>query len=78
MKLVLETNFYSTKLGHAVRQKRGFLSLRAAAEKCGVPFATILRVEKGQIPYAKNYAKLMIWLNLPKERFAEFTDPTFY
>ncbi|MFC0433395.1 XRE family transcriptional regulator [Kutzneria buriramensis] len=51
------------------RLRRGRLSLRAAAEQAEVPFNTLARVEKGDLPDLGNFRRIVHWLGLPPERF---------
>jgi len=51
------------------RDRRGRLSLRAAAEQADVPFNTLSRVEKGDLPDLANFRRIVAWLGLPPERF---------
>lgn len=51
------------------RERRGRLSLRAAAEQADVPFNTLARVEKGDLPDLTNFRRIVTWLGLPPERF---------
>lgn len=57
------------KLVRAERQRRGRLSLRAAAAQAEVPFNTLARVEKGDLPDLANFRRIVHWLGLPPERF---------
>jgi transcriptional regulator with XRE-family HTH domain len=54
-----------------VRQRREelTLSLRAAADESGVPFNTLARVEKGDLPDLANFRRIVEWLGLPPEMF---------
>jgi transcriptional regulator with XRE-family HTH domain len=51
------------------RERRGRLSLRAAAEQADVPFNTLARVEKGYLPDLANFRRIVDWLGIPPERF---------
>ncbi|MDS0133209.1 MULTISPECIES: helix-turn-helix transcriptional regulator [unclassified Amycolatopsis] len=51
------------------RERRGRLSLRAAAEQAEVPFNTLARVEKGDLPDLANFRRIVEWLGLSPERF---------
>jgi transcriptional regulator with XRE-family HTH domain len=51
------------------RERRGRLSLRATAEQAEVPFNTLARVEKGDLPDLANFRRIVDWLGLPPERF---------
>ena len=51
---------YRTRLG---------LSLRAAAAEAEVPFNTLARVERGQLPDLANFRRIVNWLGVPAERF---------
>ncbi|MBX6750983.1 MAG: helix-turn-helix transcriptional regulator [Micromonosporaceae bacterium] len=51
------------------RERRGRLSLRAAAEQADVPFNTLARVEKGELPDLANFRRIVAWLGVPPERF---------
>jgi transcriptional regulator with XRE-family HTH domain len=57
------------RLVKAERERRGRLSLRAAAEQAEVPFNTLARVEKGDLPDLANFRRIVHWLGLPPERF---------
>jgi len=57
------------RLVRSERLKRGRLSLRAAAEQAEVPFNTLARVEKGDLPDLANFRRIVDWLGLPPERF---------
>lgn len=57
------------RLVNAERLKRGRLSLRAAAEQAEVPFNTLARVEKGDLPDLANFRRIVHWLGLSPERF---------
>jgi transcriptional regulator with XRE-family HTH domain len=57
------------RLVHTERLKRGRLSLRAAAEQAEVPFNTLARVEKGDLPDLANFRRIVHWLGLSPERF---------
>lgn len=57
------------RLVRAERERRGRLSLRAAAEQAEVPFNTLARVEKGDLPDLANFRRIVHWLGLPPERF---------
>jgi transcriptional regulator with XRE-family HTH domain len=59
------------RLVKAERQRRGRLSLRAAAEQAEVPFNTLARVEKGDLPDLANFRRIVHWLGLAPERFFE-------
>jgi transcriptional regulator with XRE-family HTH domain len=50
------------------RQELG-LSLRAAAAQSDVPFNTLARVEKGDLPDLANFRRIVEWLGLPPELF---------
>ena len=54
-----------------VRQHRHELglSLRAAAGQSDVPFNTLARVEKGDLPDLANFRRIVEWLGLPPELF---------
>ncbi len=51
------------------RERRGRLSLRAAAEQADVPFNTLARVERGDLPDLANFRRIVAWLGVPPERF---------
>lgn len=51
------------------RDRRGHLSLRAAAEQADVPFNTLARVEKGDLPDLANFRRIVAWLGLSPDRF---------
>jgi transcriptional regulator with XRE-family HTH domain len=54
------------------RKDRG-LSLRAAADQSEVPFNTLARVEKGDLPDLANFRRIVEWLGLPPEVFFQPT-----
>src|SRR5690242_6815282 len=54
------------------RQDLG-LSLRAAAAQSDVPFNTLARVEKGDLPDLANFRRIVEWLGLPPELFFQPT-----
>ena len=58
-----------------VRQHRRELglSLRAAAAQSDVPFNTLARVEKGDLPDLANFRRIVEWLGLPPELFFQPT-----
>jgi transcriptional regulator with XRE-family HTH domain len=56
-------------LVRAERERRGRLSLRAAADQAEVPFNTLARVEKGDLPDLANFRRIVAWLGVPPERF---------
>ena len=51
------------------RREEFGLSLRAAAGQSGVPFNTLARVEKGDLPDLANFRRIVEWLGLPPEMF---------
>jgi transcriptional regulator with XRE-family HTH domain len=56
-------------LGRRVRERRGQLSIRQAAEDAGVSFSTLSRVEAGAQPDLATFLRLCAWLGEPPERF---------
>jgi len=57
------------ELGRLLRDRRGSLSLRQAAEAAGVSFSTFSRVEGGAQPDLVSFTKLCTWLGLPPSKF---------
>jgi transcriptional regulator with XRE-family HTH domain len=51
------------------RRKELGLSLRAAAAESDVPFNTLARVEKGDLPDLANFRRIVAWLGLSPELF---------
>jgi transcriptional regulator with XRE-family HTH domain len=49
------------------------LSLRDVSAQCGVPVATLSRVEQGRTPDLTNFRRIVEWLGLPPERFLQAT-----
>src|SRR5580658_8207307 len=45
------------------------LSLREVSTQCGVPVATLSRVEQGRTPDLATFRRIVEWLGLPSERF---------
>lgn len=56
-------------LGELVRQRRGTLSLRQAAEDVGISFSTLTRVEGGSQPDLTSFVKICAWLGEPPSKF---------
>jgi transcriptional regulator with XRE-family HTH domain len=56
-------------LGQLVKEHRGPLSIRQAAEEAGVSFSTLSRVEAGAQPDLATFLRLCAWLGEPPERF---------
>jgi len=56
-------------LGRMLRDRRGALSLRQAAQDAGVSFSTFSRVEAGSQPDLASFIKLCTWLGV---------SPTFF
>ncbi len=57
------------QLGAMLRERRGGLSLRAAAEDAGVSFSTFSRVEDGHHPDLATFTRLCAWLGVSPARF---------
>jgi transcriptional regulator with XRE-family HTH domain len=57
------------ELAAMLRQRRGSLSLRQAAEEAGVSFSTFSRVESGSQPDLASFSRLCTWLRVPPTRF---------
>jgi transcriptional regulator with XRE-family HTH domain len=51
-------------LGRLVQEKRGNRGVREVAREIGIGHATLLRVERGQLPDLENYQKICNWLGL--------------
>lgn len=56
-------------LGQMLRERRGSLSLRKAADEAGVSFSTFARVEDGSQPDLVSFTKLCAWLGLSPSQF---------
>lgn len=58
-------------LGPLLSQRRAELglSLREVSAQCGVPVATLSRVEQGRTPDLANFRRIIEWLGLPPDRF---------
>lgn len=56
-------------LGNQLRQRRGNLSMRAAAADAGVSLSTYSRVEAGHHPDLATFARLCTWLGVAPSRF---------
>lgn len=54
------------------REKR--MSLRALSDQIGVSFNTLSRVERGQVPSRASFQRIIDWLEIPAESFAELSD----
>jgi transcriptional regulator with XRE-family HTH domain len=59
------------KLAVAVRARRGKLSLRKAAEKSGVSYPTLSKIENGDKPDLETFIKVCRWIELPTEYFTQ-------
>jgi transcriptional regulator with XRE-family HTH domain len=57
----------------AQRRSELGLSLREVSAQCGVPVATLSRVEQGRTPDLANFRRIVEWLGLPPERFLQAT-----
>lgn len=51
-------------------------SLREVSAQCGVPVATLSRVEQGRTPDLATFRRIVEWLGLPPERFLNPTTRT--
>lgn len=58
-----------SQLARLLRDRRGMLSQRQAAEKAGVSFSTFSRVEAGAQPDLASFTRLCAWLGEPPSRF---------
>lgn len=58
-----------SELGRMLRERRGDLSLRKAAEMAGVSFSTLARVEDGAHPDLASFTRLCAWLRVSPSRF---------
>ena len=59
------------ELASLLRQHRAGhgLTLREVAAETGVPYSTLSRVEKGQIPDLATFRNIVEWLGVPADRF---------
>lgn len=62
-------------LGAMLRERRGNLSLRQAADAAGVSFSTFTRVEKGLQPDLTSFMLLCGWLGVPASQFFTSAAP---
>jgi transcriptional regulator with XRE-family HTH domain len=60
----------------AERRSELGLSLREVSAQCGVPVATLSRVEQGRTPDLANFRRIVEWLGVPPERFLQATTRT--
>jgi transcriptional regulator with XRE-family HTH domain len=58
-----------TELGRMLRERRGDLSLRKAAEQAKVSFSTFARVEDGAHPDLASFTRLCAWLRVSPSQF---------
>lgn len=58
-----------TELGRMLRERRGDLSLRKAAEQAQVSFSTFARVEDGAHPDLTSFTRLCAWLRVSPSQF---------
>jgi transcriptional regulator with XRE-family HTH domain len=61
------------ELGPLLRERRGALSVRQAAEEAGVSFSTLSRVETGHQPDLATFLRLCAWLGVEPSRFVRPT-----
>ena len=59
----------TSNLASMLRERRGSLSLRQAAEAAGVSFSTFTRVEAGSQPDLVSFTKLCTWLGVSASDF---------
>jgi len=64
-----DTLLHTEALAGAIRVKRGAESLRDAAMKIGVGFATLSRIERGKTPSLEAYVRVCLWLGKPLETY---------
>jgi transcriptional regulator with XRE-family HTH domain len=57
------------QLGEMLRDRRGALSIRQAAQEAGVSFSTFSRVEGGAHPDLTTFTRLCAWLGVSPGRF---------
>ena len=57
------------ELGEMLRERRGGLSIRAAAKDAGVSFSTFSRVESGSHPDLATFSRLCGWRGVSPTRF---------
>lgn len=62
-----------SQLGPMLKDRRGDLSIRQAANDAGVSFSTFARVESGAQPDLATFSRLCSWLGVSAGRF--FTKP---
>jgi transcriptional regulator with XRE-family HTH domain len=62
-------------LAHMLRERRGELSLRAAANDAGVSFSTFTRVEDGSQPDLATFMQLSAWLGVAPSSFFRTSNP---
>lgn len=58
-----------SNLGRLVRERRGKLSIRQAADEAGVSFSTLSRVEGGGQPDLSTFTALCAWLGVEAGQF---------
>ncbi|WP_285748628.1 helix-turn-helix domain-containing protein [Lentzea sp. NBRC 105346] len=58
-----------TQLAELLRDRRGNLSIRQAAQEAGVSFSTLSRVEAGAHPDLATFTRLCAWLGVSPSRF---------
>lgn len=56
-------------LGEMLRERRGSLSIRQAAQEADVSFSTFSRVESGSQPDLATFTRLCAWLGVSPSRF---------
>lgn len=58
-----------SQLAERLRERRGSLSIRQAAQEAGVSFSTLSRVEAGAHPDLATFTRLCAWLGVSPSRF---------
>lgn len=58
-----------SELGRLLKERRGKLSMRKAADEAGVSFSTWSRVEAGSQPDLATFTRLCAWLGVSPARF---------
>lgn len=72
MKITLEMK--TTKLGAALREKRGKKGLREVAEESGISLATFSRIENGSAVDIDTFQLAMRWLGIKPEGWPKYID----
>jgi transcriptional regulator with XRE-family HTH domain len=65
------------ELASLVKQRRGSMGLRKAAEEAGVSFNTLSRLERGHQPDMETFVRIVEWVGIEPARFFGTSEVRF-